>query len=297
VRVRVQKMFINPPPLNPRPPRAGWSNKVRILIMGRIEKKFAELRTKKEKALIVYLTAGDPSLDVSKKIIFGLEKAGVDILEIGVPFSDPTADGPVIQAASQRALKAGTTLDGVLKLVADVRRVSQMPILLFGYFNPIFAYGVGKFADAAQKAGVDGILVVDLPPEEAGELRIHTDAAGLDFISLVAPTTGRDRLKTILQNATGFLYYISITGVTGTAVPKIEDIQREVGRIRKLTKMPIAVGFGISSATQARDIAAFSDGVVIGSAVVRLIDENRNKNDLVKVVSDYAKDIKKSLRS
>jgi tryptophan synthase alpha chain len=265
-------------------------------MMGRIGEKFETLRTRNEKALVVYLTAGDPSLDVTKEIIFGLEKAGVDILEIGVPFSDPTADGPVIQAASQRALKAGTTLEGVLKLVSEIRKVSQIPILLFGYFNPIFAFGSEKFAHAAQKAGVDGILVVDLPPEEAGELRIYTDAAGLDFISLVAPTTGRERLKTILQTATGFLYYISITGVTGTALPQSEDIQREVGKIRKLTRIPITVGFGISSTAQARDIAAFSDGVVIGSAVVKMIHENRDNDDLVGIIADYAKDIKKALR-
>lgn len=260
--------------------------------MGRIEKKFESLRAKNEKALIVYLTAGDPSLDATEKLIFGLEKAGVDILEIGVPFSDPTADGPVIQAASQRALKTGTTLASVLRMVAGIRQTSQIPIVLFGYFNPIFAYGVDKFAGAAKEAGVDGVLVVDLPPEEAGELRVFTDAAGLDFISLVAPTTGKERLKTILKSATGFLYYISITGVTGTAQPKIDDIAREVAKIRKLTKMPIAVGFGISSATQAKAIGTLADGVVIGSAVVKLIDENRNSSDLVKIISDYTKEIK-----
>lgn len=264
--------------------------------MGRIGKKFEALQAKNEKALVVYLTAGDPSLDMTKELIFGLEKAGVDILEIGVPFSDPTADGPVIQAASQRALKTGTTLAGVLKMVADIRRMSQIPIILFGYFNPIFAYGVEKFAKAANEAGVDGVLVVDLPPEEASELRVYTDAVGLDFISLVAPTTGRDRLKTILQSATGFLYYISITGVTGTAAPKSEDIAREVGKIRKLTKMPIAVGFGISNAVQAKEIGSIADGIVIGSPVVKLIDENRNNSNLVNVVSDYADDIKKVLR-
>jgi len=263
--------------------------------MGRIEVKFESLRAKNEKALIVYLTAGDPSLDATKKLILGLENAGVDILEIGVPFSDPTADGPVIQAASQRALKTGTTLEGVLKMVAEIRQTSQIPILLFGYFNPIFAFGVKKFAKTAKQAGVDGVLVVDLPPEEAPELRIHTDAAGLDFISLVAPTTGRDRLKNILKSATGFLYYISITGVTGTAAPKIDDIAREVGKIRKLTKMPIAVGFGISNAEQAEEIGAIADGIVIGSAVVKLIDENRNSDDLTKIVCKYIKNIKKSL--
>jgi len=264
--------------------------------MGRIGKKFESLRAKNEKALVVYLTAGDPSLAVTKELIFGLEKAGVDILEIGVPFSDPTADGPVIQAASQRALKTGTTLAGVLKMVADFRLSSQIPIVLFGYFNPIFAYGVEKFARTASEAGVDGVLVVDLPPEEAHELRVYSDAAGLDFISLVAPTSGKDRMKTILKTATGFLYYISITGVTGTAAPKIEDIAREVSKIRKLTKMPIAVGFGISNAKQAKQIGAVADGIVIGSAVVKLIDENRNNHELIKIISDYAEEIKKVLR-
>jgi tryptophan synthase alpha chain len=263
--------------------------------MGRIGEKFESLRAKNEKALIVYLTAGDPSLDVTKNLILGLEAAGVDIIEIGVPFSDPTADGPVIQAASQRALKTGTTLQGVLDLVAEIRRTSQIPILLFGYFNPIFAYGVEKFAKATQKAGVDGVLVVDLPPEEAGELRVYSDAAGLDFISLVAPTTGKGRLKTILKTATGFLYYISITGVTGTAAPKIDDIAREVTKIRKLTKMPIAVGFGISNAAQAKEIGALADGIVIGSAVVKLIDENRNNSELVRIVADYTREIKNAL--
>lgn len=264
--------------------------------MGRLGEKFASLRAKNEKALIVYLTAGDPSLDVTKEIILGLERTGVDIIEIGIPFSDPTADGPVIQAASQRALKTGTTLEGVLKMVADIRKMSQIPIVLFGYFNPIFTYGAEMFALNAQKAGVDGILVVDLPPEEAGELRIHTDAAGLDFISLVAPTTGRDRLKKILKGAAGFLYYISITGVTGTAAPKIDNITSDIAKIRKMTKMPIAVGFGISSAAQAKEIGALADGIVIGSAVVKLIDENQNSRNLIKVISDYAKTIKDALR-
>ncbi len=264
--------------------------------MGRIREKFESLRAKNEKALIVYLTAGDPSLDVTKNLILGLEAAGVAIIEIGVPFSDPTADGPVIQAASQRALKTGTTLQGVLDLVAEIRRTSQIPMLLFGYFNPIFTYGVEKFAKATQKAGADGVLVVDLPPEEAQELRIHTDAAGLDFISLVAPTTGKGRLKTIMKTATGFLYYISITGVTGTAAPKSGDIAREVAKIRKLTKLPIAVGFGISNAAQAKEISAIADGIVIGSAVVKLINENRNNSGLIKIISDYAKEIKEALR-
>ena len=264
--------------------------------MGRIAEKFNALRGKNQKALIVYLTAGDPSLAATRDLIFGLEKAGVDILEIGVPFSDPTADGPVIQEASQRALKTGTTLESVLALVAEVRKSSQIPIVLFGYFNPIFVYGVSKFAKDAQRAGVDGVLVVDLPREEAQELRVYTDAAGLDFISLVAPTTGKERLKKIVQSATGFLYYISITGVTGTAAPKIADIEKEMEKIRKLTQLPVAVGFGISTPAQAKEIAACADGVVIGSAVVRLIDENKDNRELVAIVGGYVSEIKNALR-
>jgi tryptophan synthase alpha chain len=264
--------------------------------MGRIGDKFESLRIRKEKALIVYLTAGDPSLAVTKELIHALESAGVDILEIGVPFSDPTADGPVIQAASQRALKAGTTLQGVLDLVADIRKRSPIPIVLFGYYNPIFAYGPKKFSQAAKTAGVDGVLVVDLPQEEAQELRAHTDAVGIDFISLVAPTTGEKRLRRITTAATGFLYYISITGVTGTAAPRIEDIKREVSKIRKITKLPLAVGFGISNPKQAQEISGIADGIVIGSAVVRLIDENKNNSDLVKIVSKYIREIKDALQ-
>jgi tryptophan synthase alpha chain len=193
-------------------------------------------------------------------------------------------------------LKAGTTLEGVLDLVTEVRKVSEIPIVLFGYFNPIFAYGVKKFANAARKAGVDGVLVVDLPYEEAKELRIYTDAVGIDFISLIAPTTDGKRLRKIAADATGFLYYISITGITGTATPKIDNIKTEVNKIRKITKLPIAVGFGISKPQQVREIAHFADGVVIGSAVVRLIDENKKNPDLVRIVSNYAGEIKNSLR-
>jgi tryptophan synthase alpha chain len=264
--------------------------------MKRIEEKFKALRAKNEKALIVYFTAGDPSLRVTKNLIFALEKAGADILEIGVPFSDPTADGPVIQAASQRSLKAGTTLEGVLKMVAEVRKISEIPIVLFGYFNPIFSYGVKKFALAARAAGVDGVLVVDLPHEEAKELRDYTDAVGIDFISLIAPTTDKDRLKKIARNAMGFLYYISITGITGTAAPKIGNIKTEVEKVRKIANLPVAVGFGISRPEQAKAIGRFADGIVIGSAVVRLIDENKNNRSLIKTVVSFVCEVKNALR-
>jgi len=264
--------------------------------MSRISEKFMALREKKEKALIVYLTAGDPSLAITKELILALENAGADILEIGVPFSDPTADGPVIQAAAQRALKGGATLTAILEMIKEVRRVSQIPIVLFGYYNPIFVYGGEKFARHAARAGVDGVLVVDLPPEEAPELREFTDAAGIDFIFLIAPTTGAKRTRQIAAGATGFLYYISITGITGTAAPKIADIETAVSKLRKITKLPVAVGFGITDPEQAGQIGKTADGVIVGSAVVRLIDENRNSPDLIKIVADFTGALKKELQ-
>jgi tryptophan synthase alpha chain len=262
----------------------------------RIGKKFNELQAQKGKALIIYLTAGDPSLETTKKLILVLEKAGADILEIGAPFSDPTADGPVIQEAAQRSLKTGTTLAGVMQLITELRKISQIPIVLFGYFNPIFAYGTEKFARDAARAGVDGVLVVDLPPEEAPELKKHTDAAGIDFISLIAPTTGAQRAKKIAATATGFLYYISITGVTGTAAPKLGGIKADLKKIRKISSLPIAVGFGISSPEQARQIGRLADGIVAGSALVKLIAENGGKAELLKIVSDYAGRMKKAIK-
>ena len=263
--------------------------------MTRIEKRFSDLRGKSEKALIAYITAGDSSLEVTERLIPALAAAGVDVLEIGVPFSDPTADGPVIQAAAQRALKKGVTLDKVLGMIKRTRMLSDIPVVLFGYYNPIFSYGVGKFAQRAKDAGVDGILVVDLPLEEAHELRRHTDPAGIDFISLIAPTTDDERIKKIAAHAQGFLYYISVTGVTGTIKPQIADIKKDVARIRRFSNLPVAVGFGISTPRQAGEIAAHADGVVVGSAFVRLIDENREGDDLVSLVAGYAAEIKKSL--
>ena len=263
--------------------------------MSRIEERFKRLKEEDAKALIVYLTAGDPSLTVTKEIIIALDREGVDILEIGVPFSDPTADGPIIQTASHRALGAGATLAGILEMIGEVREVSDIPIVLFGYYNPILSYGTERFARKAREVGIDGILVVDLPPEEAVELRKYTDPAGIDFISLIAPTTTDERIRTIAKNSGGFLYYISITGVTGTAKPKVSDIQRDVRRIRDITDLPVAVGFGISTAEQAREIAPHADGIVIGSAFVRLIEESADANNGVNIVAGYAKEIKQAI--
>jgi len=263
--------------------------------VSRIEGRFRRLKEAGSKALIVYLTAGDPDLGTTKEIILGLDGAGVDILEIGVPFSDPTADGPIIQKASHRALKAGATLSGILEMIGEVREASEIPIVLFGYYNPILNYGNERFAKRARAAGVDGVLVVDLPPEESAELRTHTDRAGIDFISLIAPTSTDERIRTIAQNAGGFLYYISITGVTGTTRPQVADIKKDMERIRAITGLPVAVGFGISTPEQAREIAPHADGIVIGSAFVRLIEEGGGANNRVNIVAGYARRIKQAI--
>ncbi|MEJ2066619.1 MAG: tryptophan synthase subunit alpha [Deltaproteobacteria bacterium] len=262
--------------------------------MGRIANTFNALRAQGEKALVIYLTAGDPSLEVTREIVLGLDAAGVDCLEIGVPFSDPTADGPIIQAASQRALRNGTTLSAILDMIESIRTVSEIPVVLFGYYNPILSYGTERFAARAKETGVDGILVVDLPPEEAHELRQYTDPQGIDFISLIAPTTGTERMKMIASDASGFLYYISITGVTGTAKPQVEEVAKDIQRIRTVTELPLIVGFGISTPQQASQIAPYADGIVIGSAVVQMIEEHADKFDLVTHVAHYAKEIKEA---
>jgi len=263
--------------------------------MGRIEERFKALKKEGRKAFVAYLTAGDPDLETTARLIPALEAAGVDILEIGVPFSDPTADGPVIQAASQRALKKGATLEKILAMIAGLRRFSGIPIVLFGYYNPILSYGPEKFAADAAACGVDGILVVDLPPEEADELRRYTDPAGLAFITLIAPTTDPKRAGKILRGATGFVYYISVTGVTGTAVPRPDDVRRDVERLKKMTVLPVAVGFGISTPAQAAAIAPLSDGVVVGSALVRLIGENGESAGLIENAFSFAGEIRRAI--
>jgi tryptophan synthase alpha chain len=263
--------------------------------MGRIEERFEALKKEGRKALVAYLTAGDPDLKTTAKLIPALEAAGVDIVEIGVPFSDPTADGPTIQAASQRALKRGATLAKILAMIASLRRKSGIPIVLFGYYNPILSYGPEKFAADAKRSGVDGLLVVDLPPEEADELRRYTDPAGLAFITLIAPTTDPDRVAKILRGAAGFVYFISVTGVTGTATPRTEDIRNGLAGIKRMTTLPIAVGFGISTPEQAAVIAPLADGIVVGSALVRLIAEKNGSGDITQAVSAFAAKIRRAI--
>jgi tryptophan synthase alpha chain len=230
----------------------------------------------------------------TEEIALALEESGVDILEIGVPFSDPTADGPIIQEASQRALKKGTTLAGILDMVAALRQKSEIPIVLFSYYNPIFSFGVEEFAQRASRAGVDGVLVVDLPWEESAELKRVTDPLGIRFIYLIAPTSGEERVRAIAAKASGFLYYISVTGVTGTQLPVADGIEADVANIRKYAQVPIAVGFGISNAATAREIAGKVDGIVIGSAIMKIIAEDRG-GDLVKKIREFASEVSKGV--
>jgi len=240
----------------------------------RIERRFAELRAKGRAGLVTFLTAGDPDPAVAADILKGLPAAGADLIELGMPFSDPMADGPAIQRSSLRALRAGMTLDRTLRLVADFRRGDDAtPVVLMGYFNPIYAYGTERFLAAARAAGVDGLIVVDMPPEEEAELCLPARAAGLNFIYLTAPTTDDARLPRVLTNASGFVYYVSITGITGTASATAAAIGEAVSRLRRHTDLPIAVGFGIRTAAQAAQVAAVADAAVVGSALVDRLAE------------------------
>src|SRR5450432_126595 len=235
----------------------------------RIDTRFAELRKQGRSAFIAFLMAGDPDPATSLEIIKALPKAGADIIEIGMPFTDPMADGPAIQAAGLRALNAGQTLRKTLAMVREFRKGDDAtPIVLMGYYNPIYIYGVDKFLVDAKSAGVDGLIVVDLPPEEDDELCLPTLKAGLNFIRLATPTTDDKRLPAVLNNTSGFVYYVSITGITGSAAPDTAKVNAAVARIKHHTKLPVAVGFGVKTAEQARAIASGADGVVVGSALV-----------------------------
>jgi tryptophan synthase alpha chain len=235
----------------------------------RIARRFAALRAEGRAGLVTFLTAGDPDPRTSWEILKGLPGAGADVIELGMPFSDPMADGPAIQASSLRALKAGETLRTTLATVARFRKTDgDTPVVLMGYFNPIYSYGVAKFLKDARAAGVDGLIVVDTPIEEEDELCAPARAAGFDFIQLVAPTTGEDRLPKVLARASGFVYYVSITGITGTRSAAVRDVAPDIGRIRRHTALPIAVGFGIKTPKQAAEIARVADAAVVGSALV-----------------------------
>ncbi|OGQ48321.1 MAG: tryptophan synthase subunit alpha [Deltaproteobacteria bacterium RIFCSPLOWO2_02_44_9] len=262
----------------------------------RIQKTFARLMVKGEKALITFITAGDPNLQATKDIVFALEKAGADIIELGIPFSDPMADGPTIQAASERALKKGTTLGDVLDLVRDIRKVSEIPIILFGYYNPIFIYGVKRFAKDAKDAGADGVLVVDLPPEEAQELKVHTDRNGLDLIFLLTPTSDDSRMRLVAEMASGFIYYVSVAGITGARKELSDTIQKYVKKVRQFTPLPVGVGFGISTPQQVMEVSRYADAVIVGSAIVKVIEGSYGSPGLTKRVERFVSGLKKGLK-
>lgn len=255
----------------------------------RIDACFQRLRNRGEAAFIAYLTAGDPNLDASTDLVLGLERAGSDIIELGVPFSDPLADGATIQAASGRALESGTTLPRVLECVKRIRAKSEIPIVLFTYLNPVYTYGFARFHDDAAAAGADGVLLLDLPPDEAEQSDEFSATHGLKSIRLIAPTTPPDRVARLCAAAEGFIYYVSREGVTGEQAALADSLEAKIAGIRASTELPIAVGFGISSPEQARTVAHLADGVVVGSAIVRRIGELGMSPDLVPAVEDFVR--------
>ena len=257
--------------------------------MTRIDAKFAQLRAEGKKAFVAYIMAGDPDYDTSMEVLRGLPAAGVDIIELGIPFTDPMADGPTIQLAGQRALEAGQTLQKTLDMAAAFREADNTtPIVLMGYYNPIYNRGVARFLDDAKAAGIDGLIVVDLPPEEDDELCIPAQKAGLNFIRLATPTTDDRRLPKVLTNTSGFLYYVSITGITGAAEAQAGDVSPEVARIKAQTDLPVIVGFGIKTPDAAEQIAGVADGVVVGSAIVDLIGKGKSPAEVLDFVKGLA---------
>jgi tryptophan synthase alpha chain len=264
--------------------------------MNRIDNTFKELKQKKESALVGFVTAGDPNVETSLAIITAMCEAGVDILELGIPFSDPTADGPVIQRSSQRALKQGVTLQKVLTMTTELRKTISIPIILFSYYNPILAFGLEEFYAAAKAAEADGLLVVDLPPEESDEMTSLWPNDDLALIRLIAPTTPAERMTRITESASGFLYLVSKTGVTGSDGLDVVDISLHTEKLRAITTLPICVGFGISTPTDVAAIASTAEGVVIGSAFERTIEDNREDPNIAAKLADQVSSLKEATK-
>ncbi|MDP3787020.1 MAG: tryptophan synthase subunit alpha [Candidatus Omnitrophota bacterium] len=257
--------------------------------MNRIDKKFTELKKRGKKALIVFITAGDFGLSTTKRLVLGLSKSDADIIELGVPFSDPIADGPTIQASSERALKRGTKLRDIIKLVRSLRVSTGIPIVLMTYYNPVLRYGLKKFVSDCERSGVDGVIVPDLPPEEAGELITTSKGKKFSTIFLLSPTSTKERIKLVSNKSKGFIYYVSLTGITGARAKLPDEIISRVRIIKKYTKKPICVGFGVSTPEQVRQISKVADGVIVGSAMVKLIEKHAGRKDLLDAVGRYVK--------
>lgn len=263
---------------------------------GRLAGRFAALRARDEAAFVPFLMAGDRGLDCTARLLDAVVEAGADVIELGVPFSDPMADGPIHQRAAERALRAGTTLRGVLDVIAEFRKRSDVPVVLFGYANPFVRFGPEKLAEAAAAAGVDALLCVDTPPEEADELRVPLRNAGLDMILLLAPTSTPARIRRVLKSASGFVYFVSVLGVTGTKAAAPERIAKLVREIRDETDLPVGVGFGISTPEQAASVAAISDAVIVGSALSKLVEEAADDDAAVDAVRALSERLKQATR-
>lgn len=259
--------------------------------MGRIEDAFNDLERRGKRGFIPFVTAGDPDLETTSQILIELAHAGATVIELGVPFSDPMADGPVIQRASERALKHGPGIGDILGVVADVRRTIQTSIILFSYFNPLLQFGLQRLAEEARAAGVDGVLVTDLSPEEAAEFDTELQANDLDMIFLIAPTSTDARLKLVAQHARGFIYAVSRAGITGVQTSISAEAERLVNRMRRFSPLPIAVGFGISNAEQVQDVQRYADAVVIGSAIVAEIERLQGATDLAQQLGKFVKEL------
>jgi tryptophan synthase alpha chain len=255
--------------------------------MNRIDLKFRELKKAKKKAFIVFITAGYPNLDITRKLILEFSKIGVDIIELGIPFSDPMADGAVIQESSQVALQRKTTLNKVFGLVKNVRRKTEIPICFMSYYNPIFCFGEKKFIQKAKSCGVDGLIIPDLPCEEGKNLRRLAEVADLDTIFFISPTTSKKRIQMVKKMSKGFIYYVSLTGVTGTRQSLPADLSGHIKVVKKYTPKPVCVGFGVSTPVQVKLIQSVADGVIIGSAVIKKIKENIGRADLVERVAKF----------
>lgn len=265
--------------------------------MNRIASLFTRLKEENRAALVPFIMGGDPDMKTAAALLEALPKAGADIIEIGVPFSEPMADGPTIEAAGLRALKAGATLPRILDMVKAFRKKDNAtPIILMGYYNPIYRFGDEAFCKRAREVGVDGLIIVDLPPEEERELRPHLDANQLNLIRLIAPTSDDKRLKTLTQSASGFVYYIAVTGITGVKSANLKSLKRQVLHVREFTDLPIAVGFGIKTPEQAAEVGLFADAVVVGSALVSIIAKQKSAKAAVKAASAFVKSLAKALR-